>query len=110
VKIFAVYNDGEAGLVRLWFRSWSLRGWVPQLLTPGEVSRAGSPLKAARQRGGSVVTRLSVINFNFRRPRATPRNLPVVKFKKSGWPKAALVDFKTAQSEKEILSCGRPVC
>ena len=66
MKAFAVFSEGKAGLIRVWAQSWEARGWRPQLLTSRELEEHGSARKAAKNRGGGLLTDLCVINFSCR--------------------------------------------
>jgi hypothetical protein len=105
MKLFAEYSERKVGLVRVWMKSWTARGWEPQLLSRKEVLEAGNPQKAARARGGGAVGDASVINYGYRaRKGAAPR---VKQFGKPGWESADLVRFPAGATESQVLECGR---
>lgn len=107
MKVFAVFSERKAGLVKVWADSWESRGWTPQLLSAREIEIHGSPRAAARARGGGLVGDIRVINFAYpvrRRPRRR-----IVWFGKPGWQTAALVRFRSDCSGSQVLECGRPL-
>lgn len=98
MKVFALFSPDKAALVRVWARSWAARGWRPQVLTEREVREAGSPRKAARARGGGVLTDLQVINFGYRRGGKKARKT----HGKPGWESADLVVFPASFTEQDV--------
>ena len=104
MKVFAAYDGGKTPLVRVWSRAWESRGWTPQLLSEKEISEFGSVRKAARRRGGGMLTDLLVINFSFC---PEGRTQSPVRHGHPGWEKAGLVQFSAQATEEEIMGCGR---
>jgi hypothetical protein len=107
VKVFAVFLEPLAGVVKLWAQSWETRGWVPQLISAQETEEHGSVRAAARARGGGLLTDLRVLNFSYSAKRTPKRR--VVRVGRSGWLTAPLVRFSSEVTEQEILDCGRPL-
>lgn len=97
MTVVADYKSGEAGLIRIWVRSWESNGWKARL-------RAR---KTEKIKGHQSPIRL--VNFSFRRPRKSPTRLPYKKFGSAGWERSPLVLFPENFSEQDILNCGRPV-
>ena len=105
MKVFAVFAESLAGVVKIWSRSWAARGWTPQLISHKEIEAHGSPRAAAKARGGGFLSHLFVINFSYparRRPRVR-----TVKQGAPGWTEAPLVRFPPGVTEQDIRDCGR---
>ena len=105
MKVFAVFAEPLAEIVKLWARSWAARGWTPQLLSHKEIEIHGSPRAAARARGGGFLSTLLVLNFSYparRRPRVR-----TVKWGSPGWQTAPLVRFPPGVTEQDIRGCAR---
>ncbi len=82
-------NQGE--LLRVWDRSWRLRGWKTKILLPEE----DAPL-------GALETHYWSINFSFRSGSAR-----IQVFGEIGWTEAPVVHFPSDITEQQILECGR---
>jgi hypothetical protein len=107
MRVFAVYSPRKAWLVRVWAESWDARGWSAKLLTEREVRERGTPRRAAKARGGGLLTDLCVINFSCRARSRDPRKS--IRFGKPGWERAGLVRFSVSETEQQIRDCGRPL-
>lgn len=92
MKVFTDYSEETAHLLRVWFRSWSRRGWTPRLIFQKSVSP-----------GRSVKVSPFIINFSFK----GGNPLPIVQYKAPGWRRAALVRFPKGSTEDTVLECGR---
>ncbi len=107
MKVFAVYSEPLAGIVKVWAQSWKARGWKPQLLTPDEVGEHGGPRAAARKRGGGFLTHLRTINFGH--PADAHRPARTARLGVRGWLEAPLVRFPESVTEQSIRECGRSI-
>lgn len=107
MKVFAVYSEPLAGIVKVWSQSWKARGWKPQLLAPDEVAEHGSARAAARERGGGFRADLRVINFSLR-PGAKGGKLAVCQGA-PGWLNSPLVSFPESVTDQAIRECGRSI-
>lgn len=103
MKVFAVFSEGKAGLVKVWARSWESRGWAARLISRGEILRHRSARAAVRARGGGVLVDLEVINFSHRRNHR-PRT---VVWGRPGWMSAPLVRFPGNATTEVVAQCGR---
>lgn len=108
MRILAVYRAVDAGLIRLWERSWRARGWTPGLLSPKEVESCSARAAAATRRA-SLVCNARTINFSYRVPRARPVRIKYKKFGTAGWQSADVVQFPAGMTEADILQCGRRI-
>lgn len=88
MMIFTMFSPGQGGLVRVWDRSWSSRGWTTRI---GEAPK------------NSWKVFVNVINFSLAPGKDRPR---VTRYGRPGWEKAALVWF---ESEDDALNCGRKI-
>jgi len=95
VKIYTRFDENRPGVIRLWVRSWSARGWTPRLLIGDEVAPG-------------LEIPCDWINFSSRNPRSTPkaRDIAWEFFREPGWQIQPVVSFPGA-TEEEILACGR---
>ncbi len=103
MKIFAVFSERKAGLVRIWARSWSDRGWAPRLISPKEVNVHGSVKAAVHARGGGLLGDIQVINVSYPVRRRPVRR--VVWFGRTGWRSARLLRFPVGTLEEDIRGC-----
>jgi hypothetical protein len=87
-------NQGE--LIRIWDRSWRLRGWKTKILLPGE-----GPVS-------ELCVSFRTLNFSYRKPEGFG---PVaIHFGEPLWMEAPLVIFPKDVTEQQILECGRSIC
>jgi hypothetical protein len=107
VKVFAVFSESLAGLVKVWAQSWAARGWRPQLISERELEALGSPEAAAKARGGGLLADVRVINFSYP-ARHTPKRR-AVQHGRNGWLAAPLVRFPSSATEEDVRGCGRPL-
>ena len=105
MKVFSVFSERKAGLIKVWAQSWEARGWTPQLISERELETEGSVRAAIRARGGGVLADVLVVNFEYPARRRPPRR--VVGFGKPGWKMARLVRFPAGATEEQIRNCGR---
>lgn len=84
-------NQGE--LLRVWDRSWKLRGWKTKMLFPGNLT----PL-------GAVVFSYWTINFSYR---PAMKSYTTRSFGDEEWMTADVVKFRADVTELQILECGR---
>ncbi len=113
MRILSVYSPADAGIIRLWERSWRSNGWKPGLITPKELQEH-TPREAAKARRARFVYPLRLINFGFRPPRnwptvkcgklQAPKNLPFKRYGSVGWQHAQLVLFPADMTEAQILA------
>lgn len=107
MKVFAVFSERKAGLIKVWSRSWEAHGWTPQLISSKELAVMGSVRAAARARGGGLLADLQVINFDYP-SRKRPRRR-ILAYGCPGWEKARLVQFPSEATEEDVQKCGRPL-
>jgi hypothetical protein len=107
VRVFAVFSERKAGLIRVWVRSWSGRGWAPQLISASEIKKYGTARRAAEARGKGLLSDLQVVNFAYPARSRLPRR--VVCYGRTGWQTARLVRFPVVGGEDLVLRCGRAV-
>ncbi len=86
-------NQGE--LIRVWDRSWRLRGWKTKILLPDEFAPDG------------LHTCIRTINFSFK-PKDSDDPV-AVNFGHPFWDKCPLVVFPADITEQQILECGRSI-
>lgn len=108
MKAFAAFSERKAGLVGIWARSWSARGWVPKLISEREIEVHGSARAAMRARGGGLLTDLRVINYSYPARKRPARR--VVRMGDPGWLTARLVRFEWWATEARVRECGRDLC
>ena len=87
-------TQGE--LLRVWDRSWRLRGWKTRILLPGESVWEGS-----------LVTPYQWINFSQKK---FDLHFMVSDFGKMEWTSSPVVIFPEGVTEQQILECGRSLC
>ena len=82
--------------MRLWVLSWAARGWQPRVLLSDE------------DYDGLFVTP-DTINFSHKSTRKRQYSLHMATFGRDGWDTHSLVRFPDAQTDDDILACGRPL-
>lgn len=88
--------DNQGAKIRVWDRSWRLRGWQTRILLNGETI----PFH-------SLVVPIAWINFSQKMFDLHPK---VREIGEPDWMTAPVVIFPDDVSEQAILECGRSLC
>lgn len=103
MRILSVYSPADAGILRLWERSWRSNGWKPGLITPKELHE-DLARDVARRRRSRYLQPARLINYGLRPPRPAPKKLSFKRYGAPGWQTAKLVLFPLGMTEAEILT------
>jgi hypothetical protein len=110
MRILTVYSPAEAGLYRVWERSWRSRGFEPGIISAKEIQKRGSSRAAAKARRSRLpVHPPRLINFSLTKGKVRRQRFSYARFGSSGWEKAPVVLFPEGTTEAQILNCGRRV-